>query len=284
MSATLDVAGADVRPSWLGALLGDLRPQSGRLADTTRLVVLVLATVAIGETFRMPDIAVSAYIVLFVSRNERSSTVMTALVAGVAVIFAVFLTIVVFMATLSEPALRVPAIAVATFGALVLSRVSPLGPAAFAAGFIVAYGLTIGDQVLGLCLQSSEVSNVTGPGVPDLLSTPPEEALLQSLLWLAPVVAVAIGLVVAANLLTGRRPAMLLRTGLADRLAACADVCAGVPGGCAHSHGIGARRLGRLRKAASFRRHFAATAGFCDSDPRDGAAGAVTSGLADDRH
>ena len=74
---------------------------------------------------------------------------LTAVVACVAVLFAVFATIVVFMASLSEPGLRVPLIALATFGALFFSRISPLGPAAFAAGFILAYGLTIGDQVLG---------------------------------------------------------------------------------------------------------------------------------------
>jgi multidrug resistance protein MdtO len=208
----------------------ELQPRPGRLANTIRLVALVLITVAIGETFRMPEIAVSAYVVLFVSRDEQASTVLTAVVACVAVLFAVFATIVVFMASLSEPALRVPLIALATFGALFFSRISPLGPAAFAAGFILAYGLTIGDQVLGLSLQSSGVSNTTGPGVPDLLSIPPEEALLQFLLWLAPVVMLPVALVVIANLLTGRRPVALLRAGLADRLSACAGFCAGDPG------------------------------------------------------
>ena len=208
----------------------ELQPRPGRLANTIRLVALVLITVAIGETFRMPEIAVSAYVVLFVSRDEQASTVLTAVVACVAVLFAVFATIVVFMASLSEPALRVPLIALATFGALFFSRISPLGPAAFAAGFILAYGLTIGDQVLGLALQSSGVSNTTGPGVPELLSIPPEEALLQFLLWLAPVVTLPVALVVVANLLTGRRPVALLRTGLADRLSACAGFCAGEPG------------------------------------------------------
>jgi multidrug resistance protein MdtO len=227
---TLVLGGRGVRPGWLDALIADLRPTPGRLADTTRLVLLVLATVAIAETFRMPEIAVSAYVVLFVSRNERSSTVMTAIVAGLAVIVAAFATVVLFMASLSEPALRVPLIAVATFAALFFARISPLGPAAFAAGFIVAYGLTVGDQVLGLSLQSQDVSNVTGPGIPGLLFIPPEESLVQFVLWLAPVVALPVALVVAANLLTGRRPVLLLRDGLAARLAACADFCAGTPG------------------------------------------------------
>ena len=65
---------------------------------------------------------------------------------GLAVILAVFATIAVFMVSLSEPALRVPLIALVTFVAMALSRASKLGPVAFAAGFIIAYGLTIGDR------------------------------------------------------------------------------------------------------------------------------------------
>ena len=223
-----------------------------------RLVVLVLATVAIGETFRMPEIAVSAYVVLFVSRDERSSTVMTAVVAGTAIVFAVFATIVLFMASLSEPALRVPLIALATFTAVFLSRISPLGPAAFAVGFIMAYGLTIGDQVLGLALQSSDVGNTTQPGSPDLLSLPPEEALLHFVLWLAPVVALPVALVVVANLLTGRQPVQVLRTRLADRVGASAAFCAGEPGAAqalATSARTGSAGLSKLLHAAGVLTH-----------------------------
>ena len=217
----------DGRLSSLGALLHELRPQPGRLADTVRLVVLVLLAVTLAEVFRIPDPGVCAYVILFVSRGERASTVKTAVVAGVAVILAVLATIAVFMASLSEPALRVPLIALVTFVAMALSRASKLGPAAFAAGFIIAYGLTIGDEVLGVALQSSAVSDTTEPGLPDLLLLPPEEVLLHSLLWLTVVVAMPVSLVVIGNLLTGRRPVELLRTALAARLAACAGVCAG---------------------------------------------------------
>ena len=215
------------RLSGFEAVLHELRPLPGRLANTMRLVVLVLLAVTLAEVFRIPDPGVCAYVILFVSRGERASTVKTAVVAGLAVILAVFATIAVFMISLSEPALRVPLIALVTFGAMALSRASKLGPAAFAAGFIIAYGLTIGDQVLGVALQSSDIGNTTEPGLPDLLTLPPEEALLHSLLWLTVVVAMPVGLVVLGNLLTGRRPVELLRTALATRLAACAGFCEG---------------------------------------------------------
>ena len=217
----------DGRLSGFGALLHELRPRPGRLADTMRLVVLVLLAVTVAEVFRIPDPGVCAYVVLFVSRGERASTVKTAVVAGLAVILAVFATIAVFMLSLSEPALRVPLIALVTFAAMALSRASKLGPVAFAAGFIIAYGLTIGDEVLGVALQSSDISNTTEHGLPDLLYLPPEEVLLHSLLWLTMVVALPVALVVVGNLLTGRRPVELLRVALAARLEACADFCGG---------------------------------------------------------
>ena len=217
-------------PGTWALLRRELAPAPGRLGNTLRLVVLVLAAVTISETFRIPEPALSAYVVLFVSRGERGSTVMTALVAGIAVVVAVLACIVVFMASLSEPALRLPLIVGVTFVAMFLARVSPLGPALFAAGFIVAYGLTLGDEVLGLALQSAGVANTTGFALPELAFIPPEEALVHFLLWLALVVAIPVALVIVGNLLTGRDPALLLRAALADRLAAAARVCAGEPG------------------------------------------------------
>jgi multidrug resistance protein MdtO len=109
-------------------LIRDLRPTLGRLGDGARIVIVVLAVVAKAETFRLPDIAVSAYIILFLSRRETVSTVLTALVPGIDVVLAIFATIAIFMLSLSEPALRIPLMAVATFAAGFLARAAALGP------------------------------------------------------------------------------------------------------------------------------------------------------------
>src|SRR5277367_3558061 len=219
-----DVDEGDARD--LAALLRrELRPTPGRLGDSVRVVVVVLVAVAILETFRIPEIAVSAYIVLFLSGREAASTVRTALAAGIAVVLAIFMTIGVFMLSLSEPALRIPLIAVMTFGAMFLSRAATLGPVFFVAGFVIAYGLTLGDEVLGLALQPATVGNAAQFALPEILFVPPADALVRFLLWLSLAVALPIALVIAANLLTGRDPALLLRRALIERLATATHFC-----------------------------------------------------------
>jgi multidrug resistance protein MdtO len=208
----------------------ELRPTPGRLADSVRVVVVVLTVVAISETFRIPDIALSGFIVLFLSGREAASTVRTALISGIAVVLAIFATIAVFMLSLSEPALRIPLMAVLTFATMFLTRTSPLGPVFFVAGFIVAYGLTLGDQVLGLALQPAVVGNSPLFELPEIFFVPPADALVRFLLWLSLAVVVPVALVIAANLLTGRDPALLLRRALGERLATAARFCAGETG------------------------------------------------------
>src|SRR5262249_12077898 len=143
---------------------------------------------------------------------------------------AIVATIAVFMVTLSEPAVRIPLMAVLTFGTMFLSRAATLGPVFFVAGFVIAYGLTLGDEVLGLALQPAVVGNSPQLELPEIFFVPPADALVRFLLWLSLAILVPVALVMVANLLTGRDPARLLRDALAERLAAAARFCAGESG------------------------------------------------------
>jgi multidrug resistance protein MdtO len=215
-------------PGGLFAMLGrELAPTPGRLGNSLRLVALVLVCVSLSEVFRLPEAALSAYIVFFVSKEEAASTILSAAIAGIAVISAVFLTILLFALSLAEPALRIPSVAFLTFLAMFLSRATTLGPIVFAAGFIMAYGLTIGDDVMQLALAPATVGNTIDFALPQLAFIPPEEALVHFLLWLSLIVAMPVGLVILANFLFGRDPAVVLRLGLVARLAAAGRFCAG---------------------------------------------------------
>jgi multidrug resistance protein MdtO len=213
-------------PGVAAFLTRELRRTPGRLADSVRIVVVVLIVVGIAETFRLPDIALSAYIALFLSRREAVSTVLSAVISGIAAGAAIAVTIAVFMLSLSEPALRIPLMALATFAAAFLARTATLGPVFFTVGFIIAYGLTFGDELLGLALQPATSGNAAQFAAPEIVFVSPDEALVQTLLWLSVAAGMPLAVLIAANLLTGRDPARVLQGALAERFSAVARFCA----------------------------------------------------------
>src|SRR5262249_32221763 len=131
---------------------------------------------------------------------------------------------------LSDPALRIPLMAIATFGAAFLARAATLGPVFFTGGFIIAYGLTFGDEILGLALQPATGGNAPQFEAPEFAFVSPEEALVQTLLWMSVAAVMPLAVLIAANLLTGRDPARVLYGALAGRLAAAARFCASEKG------------------------------------------------------
>jgi multidrug resistance protein MdtO len=213
-------------PGLAAFLSRELRPTPGRFADSLRDVVVVLIVVGIGETFRLPDIALSAFYALFLARREAVSTVLTAVITVIVVVAAIATTIAVFMLSLSEPVLRIPLMAIASFFAAFMARTATLGPLFFTVGLIVAYGLTFGDELLGLALQPATSGNAPQAALPEIVFVSPEEALVQTLLWLGVAVAMPLAVLIVANLLTGRDPARILNGALAERLAAAASFCA----------------------------------------------------------
>ena len=164
-------------PGLAAFLRRELRPTPGRFIDSLRIVAMVLIVVGIAEVFRLPDIALSAYIVLFLSHREAVSTVLSAVISGAIALAAIGATILIFMLSLSEPALRIPLMAVATFAAAFLARTSSLGPLFFTGGFIVAYGLTFGDELVGLALQPATSGNAPQLELPEIIFASPEEAI-----------------------------------------------------------------------------------------------------------
>jgi multidrug resistance protein MdtO len=250
-------------PGLAAFLARELRPTPGRLADSVRIVVVVLIVVGIAETFRLPDIGLSAFMVLFLSRREAVSTVLSAVISGIAAAAAIAATIAIFMLSLSEPALRIPLMAIATFAAAFFARTATLGPVFFTVGFVTAYGLTFGDELLGLALQPATSGNAPQLELPEIVFVSPEEALVQTLLWLYVAVGMPLGVLIAANLLTGRDPARILNGALAERLATAARFCAGEKGAehkleaQAFEGTVGLRKLHGLAGFVSRRRQVA---------------------------
>ncbi len=141
--------------------------------------------------FEIPLPAYMAYIVLLLSRSEYIGTLISAAGGAIAATVGVVLSLLFFMVDASEPALRIPLMAVSTFVGMFLVRTSALGPIAFLAGFVLVLSQTLIDGI------------------------PSTEALTRLVLWLWVVAMFPATLTTLVDLAFGRNPGGLaLQTGL----------------------------------------------------------------------
>ena len=126
---------------WLAWLERELSPTPGRGAATFRVVVATTLVILISMTMEVPFASASAFLVLFISKRNLSSTLVagTVLIAGVTL--AIGATLLLLPYIVDQPELRVPAMALLLLGGMYLSRVFVIGPLAFTTGFIMALAL-----------------------------------------------------------------------------------------------------------------------------------------------
>jgi multidrug resistance protein MdtO len=177
-----------------------LGPSPGRLEFATRVALICALTTLAAELYRLPDPALMVYIVFFLNKPDRATSLITNLILGVLITLIIGLIMLVSMAVMDLPMWRVIAIAVISFGVLFLTSASKLRPIGSIIGLIVGYGL---DE-LGLA--------------------PGGELATRGLLyaWLFVVTPAAVSIVV--NLLLAPPPRRVAERALAHRLAICARV------------------------------------------------------------
>ena len=132
--------------------------------------------------FEIPLPAYMAYIVLLLSRNEYIGTLISAAGGAIAATVGIVLSLLFFTVDASEPALRIPLMAVSTFVGMFLARTSALGPIAFLAGFVLVLSQTLIDGI------------------------PSTEALTRLVLWLWVVAVFPATLTALVDLAFGRSP------------------------------------------------------------------------------
>jgi len=173
----------------------ELAPREGRGVAVAHIAAATTLTVAIAMVFRIPLAAYMAYLVFLVSKDDRSGTVTTAVGGVLAVTLAVIFTLGLSLMDLGEPAIRLPAMALITFLAMLSARTFALGPISFLAGFILVTVQSVIDEV------------------------PDTEAFTRTVLWLWVVVIVPVLITVLINLLFGSTPSTIAQRGFRKVLA-----------------------------------------------------------------
>jgi multidrug resistance protein MdtO len=115
-----------------------LKPFPGRGRITLRLAVACTLVVLVNYTFRMPFQDLMPFFVLFVTKEEKVTTIVTALLVLIAATLAIAVAILIYKATGDRAELRIPGIALEIFIGMFLFRVLSIGAIGWILGFVVA--------------------------------------------------------------------------------------------------------------------------------------------------
>src|SRR5207247_4371178 len=126
---------------------------------------------------QVPQLATSAYMVFFISKESKLFTTITGVGGVIVLTIGIGATLLRYKFTYGHPELRIPGMAIALFLGMWLSRVLVIGPLGFLLGFVVAVSQSVGEEI------------------------PSPELLVRGLLWLWVALAYAIALTVVLNLL-----------------------------------------------------------------------------------
>ena len=123
---------------WWELLRAELTLTPERTARMARMTVLVMLVVLISMALRVPEAAISAYMIFFAARDDGPSSVKSAIGLIVAITGALLVGLVLLSLTEGEPVLRLAGVVALTLVAMYAQRRSPkLGLLGYAVGFVV---------------------------------------------------------------------------------------------------------------------------------------------------
>src|SRR5208337_5546901 len=100
-----------------------LKPFPGRARLTLRLAVICTAIVLVADTFRLPFQDLMPFFILFITKEEKVTTTVSAVLVLVTVTVAIGASIVVFKCIGNRAEFRIPGIAAEIFVGMYLFRV-----------------------------------------------------------------------------------------------------------------------------------------------------------------
>lgn len=175
-----------------------LPADEARLAFATRQAVACALTALVGEIFQTPEIALTVYMVFFLNRVDRASSLVANIVMTVFITIIISLVVLTTIMVIDQPAVRFASIGLLSFGFLFLASASKLRPIGAMVALIVGYAL-------------------------DMLGTAHAgEAAIRALLYAWLFIGIPAGVSVMVNLLFAPSPRRLIEKALAYRLRASA--------------------------------------------------------------
>jgi multidrug resistance protein MdtO len=130
----------------LSILWDELKPYPGRDLATLRIAIACTVIVLVSNTFRLPYQDLLPFLVLFIAKEEKITTAITAVLALLGITIAVSAAILIFKGTGNRPEFRIPGMAVEIFVGMYLFRVLSIGPV----GWIMAFIISVAESVVDL--------------------------------------------------------------------------------------------------------------------------------------
>ncbi|AIO72726.1 FUSC family protein [Burkholderia multivorans] len=185
---------AEVRSPGLREVLRLLAPFPGRTAIAVRVALICTLTVLVTSAYGTPEAALSAYVVFFMIRADRVTSIVLEVALLLIVTIVIALVLGIAIVSIDYSILRVACMVVMSVVLLYLTSASKLRPVGAILAMIVGFGL---DE-LGLA--------------------PFGEAATRALLYIWLTVAIPVGVAIVVNLLIAPSPRKLALAQLARRL------------------------------------------------------------------
>src|SRR5437762_7940729 len=130
---------------WVDWLRRELAPSHDRKVRTLILIGGTVLCVIISMTLQVPQLATSAYMAFFISKENKKVTTLAGVVGLIGLTLGIAASLLLYKFTYGHPELRIPSMAIVLFLGMYASRILVIGPLGFLLGFVIAVTLSIGD-------------------------------------------------------------------------------------------------------------------------------------------
>ncbi len=137
------VVHADSGIRWASAWSLIEEPSPGRLAFAARIALTCTLVAIFAETYTTPEIALTVYLVFFLNKPDRMSSIALTIAITVLITFVVGLLLLLAEPVWASPAVRVLAMASISFVLLFFASASKLKPLASTIALVLAYALDV---------------------------------------------------------------------------------------------------------------------------------------------